>query len=166
MTRIAIRRILNSNSLGIVCCVSSIGAQKAGLVTPLYQVSKHGISGFIRCMADLHKHAGIKVVGVTPGIIKTSLYFDHPEARKFLADDDFALAPEEVARAMIAVCLDPQYPPGTILEVADPDSWRPVMLLNDTGPQGRAILASKKQDAVAGVLALIEKDRNSTHTPA
>lgn len=161
MTRIAIRRMLGANSLGIVCCVSSIGAQKAGIVTPLYQTSKHGISGFIRCMAELYTLAGIRVVGVAPGIIKTPLYTDHPEARKFLNKDDFALDPEEVAKGMVAVCLDPKYPPGTILEVADPDSYREVMMLNDPGPQGRAILASGKQDAVSGVIALIEKDKQA-----
>ena len=163
MSRIAIRRMLSSNSLGIICCVSSIGAQKAGIVTPLYQASKHGISSFVRCMADLYKLSGIRVVGVAPGIIKTPLYTDHPEAGKFLAEEDFALPPEEVARGMVAVCLDPKYVPGTILEVADPDSWREVKLLNDPGPQGRAILASKKQSAVNEVIVLLEKDKQGTN---
>lgn len=160
MSRIAIRRMLSANSPGIICCVSSIGAQKASIVTPLYQASKHGISSFVRCMADLHKLAGIRVVGVAPGIIRTPLYSDHPEAGKFVDQErDFMLPPEEVARGMIAVCLDAKYPPGTILEVADMGNWREVMLLNDPGPQGKAILASKKQDAVADVVALIEKDK-------
>lgn len=157
--------MLSSNSLGIICCVSSIGAQKASIVTPLYQASKHGISSFVRCMADLHKLAGIRVVGVAPGIIRTPLYSDHPEAGRFIDQEkDFMLEPEEVARGMLAVCLDPKYPPGTILEVADTDNWREVKLLNDPGPQGKAILASRKQDAVADVLAFIEKDKVKNHS--
>ncbi|KAH0845711.1 NAD-dependent 15-hydroxyprostaglandin dehydrogenase [Fonsecaea pedrosoi] len=162
MSRIAIRRMLAADAPGIICCVSSIGAQKASIVTPLYQASKHGISSFVRCMADLHKLAGIRVVGVAPGIIRTPLYSDHPEAGKFVdPEKDFMLSPDEVARGMMAVCLDPKYPPGTILEVADVDNWREVKLLNDPGPQGRAILASKKQDAVADVIAFIEKDKQA-----
>ena len=114
-------------------------------------------------MADLYKLAGIRVVGVAPGVIKTPLYFDHPEAERFLdKEKDFMLEPEHVARGMVAVCLDPKYPPGTILEVTDVDNWRQVMMLNDPGPQGKAILASKKQNAVADVVAMIEQDRNRT----
>lgn len=160
MTRIAIRRMLQNGAPGIVCCVSSIGAQKPGPITPLYQVSKAGINNFVRCMADLEAMAGIRVVAVAPGIIKTPLYFDHPEAERFLdKEKDFMLEPEHVGRAMLAVCLDSKYPPGTVLEVTDVDNWREVMLLNDPGPQGKAILASKKRDALADVLAIIEQDK-------
>ncbi|KAJ9606671.1 hypothetical protein H2200_008679 [Cladophialophora chaetospira] len=161
MTRIAIRRMLSNNSPGIICHVSSIGAQKPGLVTPLYAVSKSGISNFVRCMADLEQLARIRVVGVAPGIIKTPLYVDHPEAERFLdKEKDFMLEPEDVARGMLAVCLDSKYPSGTVLEITDIDNWREVMLLNDPGPQGRAVIASKKKDAIADVVAAMERDRN------
>ncbi|KAK5052605.1 hypothetical protein LTR84_002470 [Exophiala bonariae] len=160
MTRIAIRRMLRHKSPGIICCVSSIGAQKPSVITPLYHVSKSGVSNFIRCMASLDEMAGIRVVGVAPGIIKTPLYFDHPEAERFIdKEKDFMLEPEHVARAMLAVCFDSKYPAGTVLEVTDVDNWREVMLLNDPGPQGRAILASKKQEALSDVLAILEQDK-------
>jgi hypothetical protein len=113
-------------------------------------------------MGSLHDLCGIKVVGVAPGIIRTPLYTDHPEANRFVdPEKDYMLPPEEVARGMLAVCLDPKYAPGTILEVADPDSWREVQLLNDPGPQGRATWTSRKQDALEDVKAMIEKDRRS-----
>lgn len=111
-------------------------------------------------MADLYKLAVIRVVGVASGIIRTPLYSDHPEAGKFVDQEkDYVLPPEEVSRGMLAACLDEKCPPGTILEVADMDNWREVQLLNDPGSQGKAILASRKRDAVADVISWIEKDK-------
>lgn len=152
--------MLQHGAPGIICCVSSIGAQKPSAITPLYHVSKTGVSNFVRCMASLDKLAGIRVVGVAPGIIKTPLYFDHPEAERFLdKEKDFMLEPEHVAKAMLAVCVDSKYPAGTILEVTEIENWREVMLLNDPGPRGKAVLASKKQDALADVIAILEQDK-------
>jgi 3-hydroxybutyrate dehydrogenase len=162
MSRIAIRRMLNHNAPGVICCVSSIGAQKPSPITPLYHISKTGISGFVRSMASLGEMAGIRVVGVAPGIIRTPLYLDHPEAGKFLdREKDFMLEPEDVARAMVALCSDSKYAPGTVLEVTDVDNWRLVGVLNDPGPQGKAIIASKKSEGLADVLALIERDKRT-----
>jgi 3-hydroxybutyrate dehydrogenase len=161
LSRIAIRRMLAAKSPGVICCVSSIGAQKPSLITPLYGVSKAAVNHFVRCMKDLHGLSGIRVVGVAPGVIKTPLYFDHPEAEKFLdKEKDFMLDPEDVAKAMLALCLDDgSYPSGTVLEVTDTEKWRKVELLNDPGPQGRAVIASKKQEALIDVMAYIEQDR-------
>jgi hypothetical protein len=70
------------------------------------------------------------------------------------------LDPEVLGRAMLSVCLDgDKYPSGTILEVADPDDWRAVNLLNDPGPQGKATAVSQKDQAVADIKAILEDDR-------
>lgn len=67
MTRIAVRRMRRAKKQGVVIHISSIAAQRPGIVTPLYQASKAAISMFIRSMAPLEDLAGIRVVGVAPG---------------------------------------------------------------------------------------------------
>jgi hypothetical protein len=91
--------------------------------------------------------------------IGTPLFYDHPEALAFLdLSKDILLPPEEIAKAMIALLSDSSYPPGTVLEVGDVGRWRPVSLLNDPGPQGRATVTSKKDDAIAGVKKMLDMD--------
>lgn len=160
MTRIFVRKLLKAQKPGVVIHVSSTGAQKSSLVNPLYQVSKHGISCFVRGMADLDSIAGIRVVGVSPGTIKTPLWTEHPEGERFIdKEKDTLIPPEEVARGMIALVTNPKYPSGTILEVADVGGrWREVSLLNDPGPQGPASKTSKKQEAVADIKKLLEEE--------
>jgi 3-hydroxybutyrate dehydrogenase len=160
MSRIAIRRMLGRSSPGIICCISSIAAQQPSIITPLYSVSKAGISHFVRCMARLHEMAEIRVVGVAPGLTGTPLFFDHPEAERHIdKEQDVMISPTTVAEAMLNVCLDRKYPAGTILEVTGQDTQRRVMLLNDPGPQGKAIVAGRKDDALADVAVLIDRER-------
>lgn len=161
MSRIAIRRMLNANQPGIILHVSSTGAQKASIITPLYQASKAAISTFVRCMAQLHGMGGIRVVGVAPGVIRSPLYTDHPEVMRYIdPSKDCMLEPEDVARAMVAVATDLKYPAGTILEVADVnDNWRVVNMLNDPGPQGAASWNSNKNLALADVQGIIDSEK-------
>ncbi|OAA60222.1 NAD(P)-binding domain protein [Niveomyces insectorum RCEF 264] len=163
MTRLAIKKMLGVNQPGIVVHVSSTGAQKASIITPLYQSGKSAISAFVRCMGQLHGFCGIRVVGVAPGIIKSPLFTDHPEIMRYIdSTKDNMLEPEAVARAMFAVATDPKYPPGTILECADlDDNWRVVNLLNDPGPQGRASWSSNKDLALEDVKKMIDADRGT-----
>ena len=163
MTRIAIRRMLNANQPGIILHVSSTGAQKSSIITPLYQSSKAAISTFVRCMSDLHSMGGIRVVGVAPGIIKSPLFTDHPEVMRYIdPSKDIMLEPEAVGRAMLAAATDLKYPPGTILEVADiNDNWREVKILNDPGPQGAATWSSNKNLALADVQRVIDGEKGT-----
>lgn len=161
MTRLAIRKMLAVNQPGIILHVSSTGAQKASIITPLYQAGKSAISTFVRCLADLHKMGGIRVVGVAPGIIKSPLFTDHPEVMRYIdSSKDCMLEPSAVARAMLAVATDLDYPAGTILEVADlDDSWRVVNMLNDPGPQGRASWSSNKNLALEDVKRVVDSEK-------
>lgn len=154
--------MLQSNTKGIILHISSIAAQAANIITPLYAVSKHGVSAFIHSMASLDELAGIRVVGVAPGVVRSPLFLDHPEALRFLDfDKDPTIPPEEVARGMLAVATDPKYPPGTVLEVADFGNWRVVPLLNNPGPQGKAKQVSNKDLGLEDVKKMLEKDRSS-----
>ncbi|KAJ5679506.1 hypothetical protein N7462_007750 [Penicillium macrosclerotiorum] len=156
MTRLAIRHMLDAKNntghagvYGTIIHVSSITAQLASMITPLYAASKHGISSFVRSMAPLQEAAGIRVVGVAPGTVATPLMTEHAATASLLnLKRDFLLPPEELARAMMALVLDiKRYKAGTILEVCDIEGrWREVSLLNDPGPQGPAsnITGSKR----------------------
>lgn len=67
LTRIAIRRMQQAKSRGVIVHLSSITAQKPSLMLPLYSVSKAAISQFVRCMAPLSDLAHVRVVAVAPG---------------------------------------------------------------------------------------------------
>lgn len=91
--------------------------------------------------------------------IGTPLFYDHPEALAFLdLSKDVLLPPEEIAKAMVALLSDYSYPSGTVLEVGDIGKWRPVALLNDSGPRGRATVTSNKDDAISGVKKMLDMD--------
>lgn len=161
MSRIAIRKMLQNNVDGVIVFVSSTGAQKSSIITPLYQAAKHGISNFTRCMAKLKELGNIKVVAVAPGPTFSPLMYDHPEALRFVDPEKDSLAqPEEIGRGMMAIAFDDKFPPGTVLEVTHPDKWREVFLLNDPGPQGSG-WTSKKDEAISDVIAAIKADRES-----
>jgi 3-hydroxybutyrate dehydrogenase len=151
--------MLQANQPGVIILLSSTGAQKANILTPLYQASKAGISTFTRCMAKLTELAGIRVVAVAPGPTMSPLMYDHPEALRFVDPEKDRLAsPDEIARGMMGVCFDNKFPPGTVLEVTHPDRWREVSLLNDPGPDASA-WTSRKGAAIADVIMAIEADR-------
>jgi len=67
LSRIAIRRMQQARSSGVILHVSSIVAQKPNVDLPLYAASKAGLSQFIRCMAPLEEMCAIRIVGVAPG---------------------------------------------------------------------------------------------------
>ncbi|KIH92137.1 hypothetical protein SPBR_03067 [Sporothrix brasiliensis 5110] len=160
-TRLAITKMLAAGQPGIVLHVSSTGAQKASIITPLYQLAKNGISSFVRCMAELHGYSGIRVVGVAPGVVKSPLFTDHPDVLRYLDPvKDHPLEPDAVARGMLAVATDLRYPPGTVLEIADKDdNWREVHILHDPGPTGAASWSSHKNLALEDVKAVIDGEK-------
>ncbi|KIX03819.1 uncharacterized protein Z518_07372 [Rhinocladiella mackenziei CBS 650.93] len=161
MSRIAIRKFLQSDQTGTIILVSSTGAQKSSILTPLYGAAKQGISNFARCMAKLKELAGIRVVAVAPGPTMSPLMYDHPEALRFVDPEKDKLAStDEIARGMMAVCFDENFPSGTVLEVTHPDRWREVFLLNDPGPAAHA-WTSKKEEAIVDVIAALDADRKS-----
>lgn len=97
--------------------ISSVAGQTPGFCTPIYQASKHAISGLIRSLAPLDS-LGIRVNGVAPGVIKTPLWTEHPEKLKMLDTNiDAWVEPEEVADAMLRCCEDKQVVGGWVLEV-------------------------------------------------
>lgn len=162
MSRIAIRRWVQAKQPGRIVLVSSTGAQKSSILTPLYGAAKQGISNFARCMAQLQSMEDIRVVAVAPGPTMSPLMYDHPEAIRFVDPvKDKLSSPDEIGRGMMAVCFDDKFPAGTVLEVTHPDRWREVFLLNDPGPAAHAF-TSRKEEAITDIVAALDADRRGT----
>jgi 3-hydroxybutyrate dehydrogenase len=132
--------------------ISSIAGQSATLPTPMYHASKWAVSGFVRSMAPLEEELGIRIVAVSPGIVKTPLWTDHPEKLQGSAENTVWVTPEEVAEVMLAVVEGDEVRSiiggkdgegelikiagGSILEVSA-RAVRDVYMYNDPGPGGR-----------------------------
>jgi NAD(P)-dependent dehydrogenase (short-subunit alcohol dehydrogenase family) len=145
-TQLAISHFLNppkgqekaspGNPKRIVIC-GSIAGQVSGLSTPLYFASKHAISGFVRSLGDLDAKLGIKVSAVAPGLVKTPLFTESPEKSRMVDfEKDAYITPEEVAQALLRLCVEDELKGGTVLEVAAAGQTREVGAFNDPGPQG------------------------------
>ena len=162
MSRMAIRKWVQAKQPGRIVLVSSTGAQKSSILTPLYGAAKQGISNFARCMAQLESMESIRVVAVAPGPTMSPLMYDHPEAIRFVDPiKDKLSSPDEIGRGMMAVCFDEgKFPAGTVLEVTHPDRWREVFLLNDPGPGAHAF-TSRKEEAIVDIMAALDADRRS-----
>ncbi|KAJ9504199.1 hypothetical protein LTR99_005871 [Exophiala xenobiotica] len=93
--------------VGNIVLVSSTGAQKSSILTPLYGAAKQGISNFARAMAGLREMEGIRVTAVAPGPTMSPLMYDHPEAIRFVdPEKDKLCSTDEIARGMMAVCFE------------------------------------------------------------
>jgi NAD(P)-dependent dehydrogenase (short-subunit alcohol dehydrogenase family) len=118
-----------------VIITSSVAGQGYGLGTPLYFASKHAVNGFVWSMARLSE-LGIRVSAVAPGLVRTPLWLDHPDKAKVINEaKDVFCSPEEVAEAMLKLCIDESLDGGTVLEVVH-KATRIVAPLMDPGPQG------------------------------
>ncbi|KAL9077444.1 MAG: hypothetical protein Q9161_000289 [Pseudevernia consocians] len=106
-TQLAISHFLSSNdkksSPKSIVHISSIAGQVTPLAAPIYNATKHGISGFVRSLAPLDPRLGIRVTGVAPGVIKTPLWTEAPEKLRLITSDDAWVTPEFVADVMVSL---------------------------------------------------------------
>ncbi len=77
-SRIAIRRLVDAKKPGTIVYVSSVGGQRASLITPLYTIAKHGINALTLSLAALDDLVGIRTVAVAPGYVFSTLRSRHP----------------------------------------------------------------------------------------
>ncbi|KAM5356897.1 hypothetical protein ACJ41O_003543 [Fusarium nematophilum] len=113
--------------------ISSIAGQIPVFRAPIYGASKFGISGFVRCLANLES-TGIRVNAVAPGVVRTPLWTDHPEKLQFVDEQqDSWVTPHEVAQAMLSCVESAEHVGGTVLEVGK-DNTRQVKVFDDPGP--------------------------------
>ncbi|KAL8631967.1 hypothetical protein Q9189_002343 [Teloschistes chrysophthalmus] len=82
--------------------VSSIAGQVTPLLAPLYNASKHAVSGFVRTLAPLDAAYGIRVTAVAPGIIDTPMWRENPEKLRLFSDEggDQWVSADDVAGVM------------------------------------------------------------------
>jgi 3-hydroxybutyrate dehydrogenase len=146
--------------------ISSTSAQDTSIATPLYDASKHAISGFVRALKDMSS-VNVRVAAVAPGIIKTPLYTENPDKMAMIDGlQDVWVEPEEVAEVMVALierdaineqigCYSEKdnsifIEGGTILEITKGRA-RPVLPYHDPGPSGPGALASNMAAAEQAV---------------
>ncbi|KAF2454197.1 hypothetical protein BDY21DRAFT_387618 [Lineolata rhizophorae] len=138
--------------------ISSIAGQTADLNVPLYVASKWAIAGFSRSLAALEPTLGIRVNCVSPGLILTPLWTEHPEKLRFVdMERDVWATAEEVAEAMLRCVEDPLMVGGTVLEVGH-EQTRVVSLHNDPGPRGAGHVVSRRDAGVEEVFGWLKEE--------
>ncbi|KAI3540764.1 hypothetical protein CABS03_13714 [Colletotrichum abscissum] len=126
---------------GCLVHVSSIAGHAAGIGSPLYIASKHGLHGFVRCMAGMRDRLGIRCSAVAPGAVMTPMWSEDPGKKHMTQGEgvELFLEPEEVARGMLELCENPEYGNGTILEVSK-GATRVVPLYRAEPPSGVGVV--------------------------
>ncbi|KAF4550412.1 Short chain dehydrogenase-like protein 25 [Elsinoe fawcettii] len=136
--------------------ISSIAGQMTGLLTPLYHVTKHGLSAFIKSLAALDQF-GIRVNGVAPGLIMTPLWFDHQDKMQYAnKEHETWVGPKDVAEAMIDCLLKDEYGAGAIVEITR--KRRLVEMIDDPGPDFGEIAGFAGADGYADVLKKLQQE--------
>lgn len=123
LTRIALHALLAANKPGVVLTVSSIAGYGPGAyAVPLYCASKHAVVGFTRSMRKADAEEGVKVVCLTPGVVRTPLWTPGEKGDiNLLKDFNYhpatILEPDAVAQAAVELVERGVYGGGTVLEV-------------------------------------------------
>ncbi|KAL9043942.1 MAG: hypothetical protein Q9214_002887 [Letrouitia sp. 1 TL-2023] len=129
--------------------ISSIAAQVTPFLAPLYNATKHGLSGFVRSLAPLDRKLGIRVTAVAPGVIDTPLWRDNPEKLRLVNESkgDEWVSAEFVAETMVRLLEEEE------VEVEDPEA-DVTDLLSDIRKDGR-----KTVKVEGGLILEVSKDR-------
>jgi len=133
MSQLAIGYWTRHKMPGTLLHVSSCAGHMAGIGTPIYFATKHGLHGFVRSLGGLRDELGIRVSAVAPGSVKTPLWSDDPDKKAMQGEEDISMEPEEVAEVMLELCENPKYGDGTILESLK-DGTRVVPLFDNPAP--------------------------------
>ncbi|KAL9612671.1 MAG: hypothetical protein Q9167_002753 [Letrouitia subvulpina] len=98
--------------------ISSIAAQVTPFLAPIYNATKHGLSGFVRSLAPLDREFGIRVTAVAPGVIDTPLWRDNPEKLRLIneSEGDEWVSAEFVAETMVRLLEEEE------VEIEDPEA--------------------------------------------
>jgi len=156
LTQLAIAHFISSQKRGNIVLISSIAGQMALLPVPMYCATKHAIAAFGRSLDLLDPKYGIRVNVVSPGVVKTPIWLEHPEKMRMLdTEKDEWVLPEEVVDAMMKLIEEEQYVGGTVLEVGRGNT-RVVPLFGNTPPSGKGHEVSGMKDAIEDVFHKIE----------
>ncbi|KAH7265067.1 uncharacterized protein BKA55DRAFT_502165 [Fusarium redolens] len=139
LSQLAIGHWTKTKQKGCLVHVGSMAGYLAGIATPLYFASKHGLHGFVRALGGLRDELGIRVGCVAPGAVETPLWHEDPTKAVMLDEDTALIDPLEVAQGMWQLVVNPEYGNGTILEVTKGET-RVVPLFNAPVPTGEGIM--------------------------
>ncbi|KAG5664686.1 hypothetical protein KAF25_008420 [Fusarium avenaceum] len=156
LSQLAIGHWIKMNQKGCLVHVGSMAGYGAGITTPLYFASKHGLHGFVRSLGGLRDELGIRVGCIAPGAVATPLWYDDPTKAVMLEENTVLISPEEVAQGMWQLVVNPEFGDGTILEVTK-GATRVVPLFNAPVPTGGGISVPGYESSKAD---LYEKLRN------
>ncbi|OGM45260.1 hypothetical protein ABOM_006456 [Aspergillus bombycis] len=117
LTRLAIRALLGKQKKGVVMITASIGGLHGHFSTALYCAGKHGTIGFIKSLAGAEEEAGVKVVGICPGPVRTPLMATVGKRLSKSDQTPILLEPEEVAERMKELIEQGKYRGGMALGV-------------------------------------------------
>lgn len=115
------------------------------LLAPLYNASKHGLSGFVRTLAPLENaEQRIRVTAVAPGVIDTPIWRDHPEKLRLVdeARGEWVSA-EEVAEVMCSLV----------------DGREEVEVASATAGRGDGMGGTRKVKVEGGLILEVSKSR-------
>ncbi|KAM9884967.1 NAD-dependent 15-hydroxyprostaglandin dehydrogenase (short-chain dehydrogenase) [Verticillium dahliae] len=159
LSQLAVGHWTQARRPGCLVHVSSIAGHAVGLGSPLYFASKHGLHAFVRSLGSLREHLGIRVGAVAPGAVMTPMWLEDPDKRAILDADagaaDIFIHPDEIARGMMALCEDPAYGDGTILEVTK-GSTRVVPLYHAEPPSGVGSMVPGYQKAADELVTYVK----------
>ncbi|KAF5231811.1 hypothetical protein FANTH_13249 [Fusarium anthophilum] len=139
LSQLAIGHWTKTKQKGCLVHVGSMAGYLAGIATPLYFASKHGLHGFVRALGGLRDELGIRVGCIAPGAVETPLWHEDPTKAVMLDEDTVLIDPLEVARGMWQLVVNPEYGNGTILEVTK-GATRVVPLFNASVPTGEGVM--------------------------
>ncbi|KAJ3513705.1 hypothetical protein NM208_g15145 [Fusarium decemcellulare] len=137
LSQLAIGHWTKTKQKGCLVHVGSMAGYGAGITTPLYFASKHGLHGFVRSLGGLRDELGIRVGCVAPGA--TPMWRDDPTKAVMLDENTVLIEPDEVAQGMWQLAVNEELGDGTILEVTK-GATRVVPLFNAPVPTGEGIL--------------------------
>ncbi|KAH7077570.1 hypothetical protein BKA63DRAFT_592752 [Paraphoma chrysanthemicola] len=119
LTRLAIRAFKSSGKKGVVLIMASIAGYSSQFPAPMYSATKHALVGFTKSMQPLEELAGIKVVAICPGIVKTPLWTSDPDhTARYGYSDSYSISAEDVAKAELKLITEGRYGGGTIYEIS------------------------------------------------
>ncbi|KIV87597.1 hypothetical protein PV11_03131 [Exophiala sideris] len=115
LTRLAMKALASAEKPGVVCHVASTAGIRGNFFAPLYVVTKHGVVGITKSLAQADPEFGVRIVAVLPGTVKSPLWEDRDDhvmaATKY--SERKLMPPSTIAELMVKMVESKEYTGGT-----------------------------------------------------